>query len=381
MVTVVAVVFARLAYGIVLPFMRAGLGLGYQEAGNLATVGALFYLCLVIPAGTFSARYGARASVLLGLGLIMLGFGGLGVGSRYVWLIVMMGMLGIGTAFSYTPSISLLANRFPQRRGVVIGLLNSGVGAGLLSAGALVPYLAAAYGDMGWRLVWAAFGAAAAITLLLSFAFMRVPSEHAHSRTVSYAPLDKMAIYRNRKVVIVGLVYGSIGLSYIVQAVFMYSFALESGLSASAAGRMVALSGVLTVISSPCWGWISDRFKRHRALSAAILLTFASIAIPVIWPTHAAFAAHYIIAGCTITGIFVSILAVAAEAATPRLAPLAISYVTFFFAIGQFIGPAAAGLIIESAGGFRMLFALICLVLLFGLLLSCRLARPGGNAQ
>src|SRR5690606_519992 len=131
-----------------------------------------------------------------------------------------------------------------------------------------------------------------------------------------------MAVYRNRKVVIVGLIYGAIGLSYIVQAVFMYSFALESGLSASATGHMVVMSGVLTVISSPCWGWFSDRFKRHRALSLAILFTLASIAIPVIWPVHAAFAAHYIIAGCTITGVFVSILAVAAEAVTPRLVPL-----------------------------------------------------------
>jgi MFS family permease len=44
-----------------------------------------------------------------------------------------------------------------------------------------------------------------------------------------------------------------------------------------------------------------------------------------------------------------------------------------FYAIGQFIGPAAAGVMIEHAGGFRAAFAASCLVMGFGVYLSWKL--------
>jgi MFS family permease len=52
--------------------------------------------------------------------------------------------------------------------------------------------------------------------------------------------------------------------------------------------------------------------------------------------------------------------------------PLAFSYVTFYFAVGQFIGPTIAGWLIDDWGGFKsaFLFSSICLAL--GLILTLR---------
>jgi hypothetical protein len=41
LVIMVVVVFARLSYGFILPFMRSALGLSYQQAGTLGTASAL----------------------------------------------------------------------------------------------------------------------------------------------------------------------------------------------------------------------------------------------------------------------------------------------------------------------------------------------------
>lgn len=373
LITLVVVVLARLAYGLILPFMREDLGLSYQQAGNLGTASALGYLCLVMLAGAYATRWGGRAAVLLGLALTTAGFIGLTFASHYVLLIIFMALLGFGTAFGYTPVISLLATWFPERRGAVIGMANSGVGIGILATGTLVPYLSAAYTEDGWRITWGVFVAVSALALVAAFLFLRNPPNLVSSAGKTPAPVDNASVYRNRHVITVGLLYGVIGITYIAQAIFMYSFALDSGVPALTAGRLAALMGVLSIFSSPAWGWLSDRFGRGSSLVASVSLTLIGTLIPVIWPTLPGFAAHFIIVGCTISGMFTSVLAASAEHVKPAQAPLAMSYVTLFYAIGQFIGPAAAGLMIERAGGFRATFAASCVVMGFGVYLSWRL--------
>jgi MFS family permease len=97
--------------------------------------------------------------------------------------------------------------------------------------------------------------------------------------------------------------------------------------------------------------------------------------IPVIWPVLGGFAAHFRVVGCTLSGMFSAILAASTETVAPHEAPLAVSFVTLFYAVGQFAGPAAAGLLIEHAGGFRAAFAATCMVLAVGVMLTLRLGR------
>lgn len=56
--SMVVIGFARLAYGIILPSMRADLGLSYQQAGILGTITALCYVCFVLSGGLAAARWG-----------------------------------------------------------------------------------------------------------------------------------------------------------------------------------------------------------------------------------------------------------------------------------------------------------------------------------
>ena len=56
LVSLVAIVFARLAYGLILPPMRDDLGLSYRQAGTLGTVTALGYLLFVLLGGIAASR-------------------------------------------------------------------------------------------------------------------------------------------------------------------------------------------------------------------------------------------------------------------------------------------------------------------------------------
>jgi MFS family permease len=374
LVIMVVVVFARLSYGFILPFMRSALGLSYQQAGTLGTASALGYLLLIMVAGMFASRWGGRLAVLSGVSMTMVGFTGLALASDYRLLVALMALLGFGTAFAYTPVISLLAAWFPERRGAVIGVANSGVGLGLLLSGSLVPTLHAAYDDRGWRIAWALFALTALAALVAGFFLLRNP---ASAGPTGAHKVDKSRVFRNSHVITVGLLYGIVGITYIVQAIFMYSFALESGVSALTAGRLAAASGILSIFSSPCWGWLSDRYGRAMVLRICVSVTLVAILIPVLTPTLGGFAAHFLIVGCTLSGMFGAILAASTETVGPHEAPLAVSFVTLFYAIGQFAGPAAAGVLIEHAGGFRTAFAGCCVVLAVGVMLTMRLGRRG----
>lgn len=376
----VTVVFARLAYGLVLPSMRSDLGLSYAEAANLGTITALGYVSMLLYAGVFAGRHGGRRAVLLGMSLAFSGFLGMALSSLYGWQMLFMTLLGFGTAFTFTPMISLLGSWYPERRGTVIGFANSGVGIGMLVSGALVPALTENNAADGWRHVWMAFAASAALTGLLMTVLLRNPPRPAVSMGLRQG---LRGVYRSPHVVIIGLIYGVLGLTYIVQTLFMYSFALAAEVTPVTAGRLVAVMGFLSIFAGPGWGWAADRIGHANTLVICMVLAMLANLLPVIWQQTPSFAIHYVLMGISISGLFTSILAASTTTVAQQLAPMAVSFVTVFFALGQLIGPAVAGGLIEWQQDFRLSFALCTLLLLIGVGLShlSRYYSPGARGQ
>lgn len=367
--TLVTVVFARLAYGLVLPAMREALDLSYAQAANLGTVTATGYLVLLLYAGVFAGRFGGRLAIMTGLTLVATGFLMLSLVSSYGWLLLAMTLLGFGTAFAFTPLISLLGSWYPERRGTVIGFANSGVGVGILVSGAMVPALTQFAGPDGWRLVWGIFCGSAVLTLLLVFLLLRDPPRHNEAVSVRRG---LASVYRNPHVIVIGLVYGILGTTYIVQTLFMYSFALESGVERLSAGRLVAVMGLISIFSGPAWGWAADRIGHSNALLICMLLSCVATLLPVLWAVTPAFILHYVLMGASVSGLFTSILAASTSTVKPQHAAMAVSFVTLFFALGQLVGPAVAGLLIDWQQDFRLTFALSSALLVIGAILSRR---------
>lgn len=365
--TLVAVVFGRLAYGLVLPAMRTSLDLSYSQAANLGTVTALGYLVLLLYAGVFAGRHGGRNAILLGLALSTTGFLGLSLFTTYWTLLLCMVLLGFGTAFTFTPLISLLGAWYPEKRGLVIGFSGSGVGIGMLLAGIVIPAYLDHFGDQAWRTIWAVFAAGALMTVTLVAIVLRNPPRLEAPAKVR---TGLASVCRNPHVVRMALIYGIVGMTYIVQTLFMYSFALDAGVPAPVAGQLVALMGLISVFSGPGWGWAADRLGHARALTFCMLLAILATLLPVMIPTTPVFTLHFVLAGISVSGLFTSILAASTATVKPEHAPMAVSFVTLFFATGQLLGPAMAGLLIDWQQDFRLTFALSALLMGIGAMLA-----------
>ncbi|XJZ26129.1 MFS transporter [Bacillota bacterium Lsc_1132] len=378
--TIVVLAFARLSYGVFLPFMREGLGLSYKQAGYLGTTTSLGYLSTIIFAGILASKWGSKKTVLLGISLVTFGLSGLAITFSYWVTFLFMLVLGIGTSFTYTPLISLLVAWFPQKKGLVIGLTTSGAGTGILFAGMIVPFLESLNHDIGWRIAWALFAVIGLFVVILTFIFIKnPPSESSSIKNVEKTAAKE--IYKNRNVVNVGLIYGIVGLTYIVQTIFIMSFMISSGVSVKAAGQLMALNGILSIFSGPIWGAISDRLGRRLSLTITMGLTGLSMILPALFPTLIGFAIHIIILSSTSTGLFALTQASSMDHVKPAEMPIAFSYVTFYFAVGQFIGPAIAGWLIDEGGGFKSAFVFSSICLAFGLLLTLKVNNFQSNKQ
>ncbi len=379
--SLVVIGFARLAYGVILPSMRTDLGLSYQQAGILSTVTALCYVCFVLAGGLAAARWGARASILFGMLIVAAGFLGLTVAVNFWLVMFLMGLLGFGTAFAFAPMVALLATWFPEKRGLVIGCMTSGVGVGILISGVLVPYLLATFGDQGWRVSWGMFAGAALLVAAMIGLFVRNPPQ-ANANAAGGLPSDeKWRIYRNPRVLIVASTYGIIGLGYIIQTVFMVSFMVESGHRAAIAGRFMAMMGLMSIAAGPLWGWVSDLWGRGNALAMSIFLVILAMGLPLLGQTLPHFFVHFLIMGASVNGLFALIQTSATEQVAPRYIPIAFSFATLFFAVGQFLGPAIAGWLIETTGSFTAAFGFTFVVLSVGFALTLLIRRfPKGLA-
>ncbi|GAX88450.1 MFS transporter [Effusibacillus lacus] len=374
LLNVTALGFARMAYGIVMPFMRDGLELSYSQAGMLGTSTALGYLGVVVFAGLLAARWGAKKVIVIGGFLITVSLLCLSWVPSFEGALVMMFVAGAGTALIFTPLIALLVAWFPRRRGTVIGFMSSGAGIGTLIAGSVVPIVIEMVPGSGWRAVWALFGFFALVTTVWAFVILKDPPQSAV--TTQRPQLNSIdLVYKNKQVLLTAVVYFFAGTSYMIPMTFLPGFMLEYSMDPVLAGWVVALGGFLSIWSGPLWGIISDRIGRRLALLMSSGAMIAGILIPVATPSAAGFVTGQFVLGVTIGGMLSLIQATATEQVPPPLISVSLGYATVFFAVGQLIGPGAAGWIIDHLGGFRSAFLFGAIAIAAGTLIASRIRK------
>jgi MFS family permease len=150
---------------------------------------------------------------------------------------------------------------------------------------------------------------------------------------------------------------------------------IEEGHNEATAGAFMAMTGLLSIAAGPLWGWLSDQWGRSNALTTALVLVTLAMELPLVDQSLVTFFLHFLIMGLSVNGMFALIQASATDQVAPRYIPIAFSFVTVFFALGQLVGPAVTGWFIESSGGFRAAFGFTFVVLLAGAYLTLKIRQ------
>jgi MFS family permease len=368
----------RFALGMLLPEMGEALSLSYGQMGLISTANFVGYMVSVIFAGRIANSLGPRMTISAGLAVVSISMCLIWFANSLPVILPLYFFTGVGSGLANIPMMGLVAGWFAEHwRGRAAGFMLAGNGLGIVFSGLLVPLLIARLAGQGWRFAWLILGGAVlAVAALAAVALRGSPAQvkqqpmgaerkknnqpvtdHGSSRI---SALNKADV---SKLVQLGLVYSLFGATYSVYATFIVtSLVNERGFSNHNAGLFWSIVGIISLISGPYAGYISDRLGRYPALaiiyaqfSVAHLLALTGLPTICLYLSIAIF-------GLSLWGIPSVIAATVADLVGPLRASSAFGFVTIFFGAGQVVGPALAGFLAESTGLFDTAFV-ICAVL------------------
>jgi MFS family permease len=372
----------RFALGMILPSMGSGLGLSYTQLGYLGTANFVGYLAAVLVAGPLAARLGSR--LLVSLALLIAG-ASMFLMSRtetYAGLVALYCVTGFGSGASNVPMMGLVARWFePARRGKAAGFVTIGSGFAIIASGRLIPYVNLVVGTEGWRTSWMILGLCVALVAVVAIAFLRnAPASgaaRAAPRASAAAAPSPAEAPRSWAVWLLGALYAIFGFTYAIYVTFIVTMLVrEKGITEAVAGQFWSWVGLLSLLSGPVFGTLSDRLGRRKGLvivftvqTLAYALAAADLPVLFLYLSIGSFG----VAAWSIPAIMIAAVgdSVGAERALG-----AFGVITFFFGIGQIAGPAVAGALAQRTGSFSSTFFMAAALAAAAILLSGLLPRP-----
>ena len=371
----------RFSYALLLPPMRADLGWSYTLAGAMNTANAAGYLlgALMTPAGM--RRFGPVRLLVWGAVLASVFMAASGFFVSAPALLVQRLLAGLVSAWVFVAG-GLLAARLgglhPERAGLLLGLYYGGTGLGITLSALLVPPVLQAAGAQahGWAWAWWALAlACAAATALLGLAARAMPVD-APADAAATGPAGAGA--RGAGVHRLGWAlagYALFGTGYIGYMTFVIALLREQGASPESVTAFYALLGVACVASARLWAGLLDRYRGGGPQAILDALLGLATLLPVLsaaWPVA-------LLSGLLFGGVFLSVVASTTALVRHNLPPAqwagGISAFTIVFALGQIVGPTAAGWISDGPGGLARGLVASALALWLGALLASR-QRP-----
>lgn len=380
---------ARFAFGMLLPAMRDGLGLSIDDMGFLSTGNFAGYLVAVGLAPLALRHVSARKLVTVSLLAIGLCLVVISRTSSYWLLGGLYTIIGMGGGFANIPVMALVSRWFRrERRGQAAGMMIMGNGTAIILTGFLVPWLNASFGADGWRAGWLTLGAACLVLgTVVGLLLRNEPAELGLEplgapQPVDYDPSETHGAYSATRILLhLGGIYLLFGLTYMVYGTFIVATMVDEYHYAEAtAGNFWSWTGFFCLFSGVGFGVLSDRLGRRGGLMLAYAVQgVAYLLVASKFGTLALFGsvALYGLAVFAVPAIMAA--AVGDYLGTARAAA-AFSFITFCFAIGQTIGPGAAGVMAEAAGTFSAPYYVAAAINAVALLATFFLPRPSRTA-
>jgi predicted MFS family arabinose efflux permease len=263
---------ARYGFGLLLPDMRATLGLSNAMVGAIAAAGYAAYLAASLPAGRLVRRPGLRTVVLWGGGCAVAGMLLAAAAPSAPALLIAVAVAGVSAALVFPPFADALASVVPEAgRSRAFATISSGTGAGVAVAAPLSLL------SGGWRLSWVLFAVVAALTTLLAArvvpaAAVSADGNHATAAAGGRPPGTRPLL---ASALLVGL-GAAVFWTWAVDRV-----ATVGGLGAAAAQALLAIVGVASLGGALGGDLVGRIGLRATAVGCGAVLAAAFVALAV----------------------------------------------------------------------------------------------------
>ena len=376
---------ARYAYTMLLPSMQAGLSLPYDRMGFIGTGNFSGYLLSVVLAPRLIKRFRPRAVISASLALITLSLCALSFSHGFLIPLTLYFLVGMGTGFANIPTMALISHWFrSDQRGKAAGLMIAGNGAAIVLAGMLVPALNRSFGANGWRAGWLLLAVIALIvTLLATWLVRNHPAEmglEALGRPTPPSP-DQLIPREQRGdgalLVRLGLLYLAFGATFMVYGTFIVTTMVrEYGFSEAKAGMYWSWAGFFSLFSGVAFGTLSDRIGRKHGLALVFTVQTGAYLLAGLKPGSLGLMISIALYGSAVFAIPAIMAAAVGDYLGLNRAASAFATITIFFAAGQTVGPALAGIIAKSTGSFSNAYLMAAAITAAAGVFALFLPRP-----
>lgn len=276
---------------------------------------------------------------------------------------------------------SLVKRRSPERAGLLVGAYLAMLGAGAVVASLIaVPVFKAAGNGPGWPVsltlgLWVVPAVAAAVLWL--------PQVHYHTRPERVVRPTGPGVHRHALAWQVGMFMGLQSLSYYATLSWLPTLFRDRGVTAAAAGGLLALMNLGNALTAMVAPAIAHRVKDQRVIIAVTVLAMAAGLLGSQYaPTGSAVAWVLLLGFGQGASLGLAIFFTMARAPDPVTAA---SLSGFAQGSGYLIaaaGPLAVGFLHTATGGWTVpvlaLLGALCLQLWAGLLAGREVTLPGG---
>ncbi|MGO4886636.1 MFS transporter [Anaerobacillus sp. MEB173] len=371
--------FGRFSFGAILPFMKNGLHLNYQETGYLASSIFLGYLFAVFVAGYFVIRFKEKRVIISSLILISIGMVLTAMAPNFYIAYLGCLMIGLGTGGVYVPSLGILSQWFSNKsKGMAMGIAMAGSGIGMVFSGLTIPMLIDQTGINGWRIGWYLLALLVIIIAIINVFFLINRPKDLNLKPIEKgkesllikeqrnASLDTN-VYRNKTIWFLGFIYFTWGVSYLVFSTFLVDYLIvDRGFKNKLAGTFFAVAGITSIISGFIWGSLSDRIGRMFTLIVVFFIqSFLLLSISFSGNSILIFLI-IVIYGVTLWAVPSIINASVSDYIHPKYITVGMGFVTVFFSTGQLVSPVITGFLIEYSNSYFTAFLFSSASALFG---------------
>jgi predicted MFS family arabinose efflux permease len=338
----IAVTFglARYGYGLLLPEMRADLGMSASAAGLVSSATYLSYMVANVLVVQVASRWGSRVAVAAAAAFASIGMATIAVAESVAALAAGVLVAGAAAGLAFPPYADIVDRHVePPRRALVWSTISSGTGWGVALAGPI-----AIVADDRWRLAWAGFVVIAVVTGL--FATRLAPAHDAESLRRPQLSVSWFFCPRSRPLLVSGVLVGA-GSS--VWWAFSVDAMQSAGLGTTPARVVYAVCGAACLLGSVSGIAFAHLGLRGGYLGAAVLLA-ASLGLLAVATAQLAWA---LVAAVLFGAFYASVIAAHGIWSAQVFAdhPAAgLAAVSAALTIGTLVGPALAGHAIQQSG-------------------------------
>ncbi len=266
--------------------------LSEERTWSLAAVQVGFTVFVVFQAftqpvsGGFIDRLGPRVPYAVGAVLVAVGWGAMGFVHSLPLLYVAYAAAGVGAGIAYAGSVGTALRWYPDHRGLAVGLVTAGFGAG---AALFIPGLDALIAAHGTTIGFVVSGLVIGVVLLACAAVLRHPPAPAAAPAAvagepapmspaatepaslsalgparpsprrQYTPLEMV---RTRRFWLVFFMYLAMATGGLLVTANLKPFATSLGIASGVVVTALAVAQIPNGLSRIVWGWVSDRLGR-----------------------------------------------------------------------------------------------------------------------